>query len=101
MKFKKMIVEALNYYKLNNRKIKFQFIPKEYIVEFKINEDENDHRVLHISLTDKSKEVVGKVIKVYEECKDIMQKNISAEELETVRQVITKINQNINEELGE
>ena len=42
MKFKKMIVEALNYYKLNNRKIKFQFIPKEYIVEFKINEDEND-----------------------------------------------------------
>lgn len=66
-----------------------------------INEDENDHRVLHISLTDKSKEVVGKVIKVYEECKDIMQKNISAEELETVRQVITKINQNINEELGE
>ena len=66
-----------------------------------INEDENDHRVLHISLTDKSKEVVSKVISVYEECKDIMQKNISSEELEIVKQVIIKINQNINDELGE
>ena len=36
-KFKNLIVEALNYYKLNNKKVKFQFIPKEYIVPFKIN----------------------------------------------------------------
>jgi hypothetical protein len=43
MKFKNLIVEALNYFKLNNRKIKFQFIPKEYIVSFKVNEDENGH----------------------------------------------------------
>lgn len=42
-KFKKLIVEALNYYKLNNRRIKFQFIPKEYIIPFTINEDENGH----------------------------------------------------------
>lgn len=41
IKFKKLIVEALNYYKLNNKKIKFQFIPKEYIRTFKINEDEH------------------------------------------------------------
>lgn len=41
IKFKKLIVEALNYYKLNNRKVKFQFIPKEYIRTFKINEDEH------------------------------------------------------------
>ena len=40
MKFKRLIVEALNYFKLNNRKLRFQFIPKEYIVEFKVNEDE-------------------------------------------------------------
>ena len=45
MKFKKLIVEALNYFKLNNRKVKFQFIPKEYIIEFKVNEDENGHGV--------------------------------------------------------
>ena len=44
-KFKGLIVEALNYYKLNNKKIKFQFIPKEYISHFKINEDENGNGV--------------------------------------------------------
>ena len=44
-KFKNLIVEALNYYKLNNKKVKFQFIPKEYIVPFKINEDEDGHGV--------------------------------------------------------
>lgn len=45
IKFKKLIVEALNYYKLNNKRIKFQFIPKEYIIPFKVNEDENGHGV--------------------------------------------------------
>lgn len=45
IKFKKLIVEAINYYKLNNRRIRFQYIPKEYIVPFKINEDENGHGV--------------------------------------------------------
>lgn len=66
-----------------------------------VNEDENDHRVFHISLTEKSKEVIGKVINVYAECKDIMQKNISPDELEIVKKVISKMNQNINQELGE
>ena len=37
--FKELIVNALTYYKLNEKRIKFQFIPKEYIIEFKINED--------------------------------------------------------------
>lgn len=41
MKFKKLIVEALNYYKLNNQRLKFQFIPKEFIIPFTVNEDEN------------------------------------------------------------
>ena len=45
MKFKKLIVEALNYYKLNNKRLRFQFIPKEYIVPFKINTDENGNGV--------------------------------------------------------
>lgn len=42
-KFKKLIVEAINYYDLNDRKIRFQFIPKEYIFPFRINTDENNH----------------------------------------------------------
>lgn len=45
MKFKKLIVEALNYYKLNSKRIRFQFIPKEYIVPFKINTDEHGNGV--------------------------------------------------------
>lgn len=40
-KFKNLIVECLEYHKLHNRKIKFQFIPKEYIVPFKVNPDEH------------------------------------------------------------
>lgn len=43
IKFKDMIVDSINYFNLNNRKIRFQFIPKEYITEFKINEDEHGY----------------------------------------------------------
>ena len=39
--FKELIVEAIEYFNLNERKIRFQYIPAEYIVPFKINEDEN------------------------------------------------------------
>lgn len=40
-KFKSIIVEALNYYDLNEQAVKFQFIPKEYMVPFKIDVDED------------------------------------------------------------
>lgn len=39
--FKSLIVEAIEYYNLRERKIRFQYIPAEYIVAFKINEDED------------------------------------------------------------
>lgn len=38
-KFKKLIVNAIEYYNLNEKRIKFQFIPKEYVVHFKVNKD--------------------------------------------------------------
>lgn len=38
---KELIAEALMYYDLNSKKLKFQFIPAEYVCEFKVNEDEN------------------------------------------------------------
>jgi hypothetical protein len=41
VKFKETIVEAINYYNLNEKRLKFQFIPAEFIQEFKIDEDEN------------------------------------------------------------
>lgn len=66
-----------------------------------ITEDEKDHRILHISLTDKSNEVICKVNEVYAECKDIMQNGISSDELEVLKRVISKMNENINHELGE
>lgn len=44
-KFKKLIVEAINYYNLNERNIRFQFIPKEYIFPFKVNKDIDGHGV--------------------------------------------------------
>ena len=34
-------MEALNYYDLNEQAVKFQFIPKEYMVPFKIDVDED------------------------------------------------------------
>lgn len=40
IKFKEMIVEALNYYNLNEKRLKFLYIPVEYMQEFKIDEDE-------------------------------------------------------------
>lgn len=66
-----------------------------------VTEDENDHRILHISLTDKSNEVISKVTEIYAECREIMQRGISPEELEVIKRVILKMNDNINHELGE
>lgn len=64
-------------------------------------EDEDDHRILHIQLTGKSQEVVKRMIAIYEECKEIMQTGISQEELEVVKNVVLKMNENISRELGE
>lgn len=39
LKFKEAIVDCFNYYNLNENRVKMQFIPAEYIVRFKIDED--------------------------------------------------------------
>lgn len=67
----------------------------------KVTEDDNDHRIYHISLTEKSDEVISKVTKVYEECREIMQKGISEEELKVAKNVVLKMIENINCALGE
>ena len=41
IKFKDAIVNCFNYYNLKENKVRFQFIPAEYITAFKIDEDEN------------------------------------------------------------
>lgn len=52
LEFRKTIVAALEYYDLSNTRIHFQLIPKDYIVEFKINTDidGNGHSMLEPSL---------------------------------------------------
>ena len=64
-------------------------------------EDDADHRILHISLTDRSREVVEKIIRIYKECKEIMQQGISKEEIEILKRTVEKMNANISRELGE
>ena len=39
MKFKQAIVDCFSFYNLNEKRLKFQFIPADYIQEFKIDED--------------------------------------------------------------
>lgn len=39
LEFKKTIVDCIQYYNLNEKRLKFQFIPVDYITEFKIDED--------------------------------------------------------------
>lgn len=41
LKFKEAIVDCFNYYNLNENRIRMQFIPAEYIIQFKIDEDIN------------------------------------------------------------
>lgn len=66
-----------------------------------IVEDEDDRRILHIRLTEKSNDVINKMNQVYSDCKEIMQKGIDSDELTVVKRVIAKMNENINRELGE
>lgn len=40
-KLKELILNSLMYNDIYNRQLTFQFIPKEYITEFRVNEDEN------------------------------------------------------------
>lgn len=45
--------------------------------------------------------MVLEVAEIYDECKTVMQKGISSDEMLIVKNVIEKIIKNINEELGE
>lgn len=62
-------------------------------------EDKEDHRILHIILTKKAEEVVKKAEKLYENCKEIIQRDITDEEIRVLNCIIQKINYNINKEL--
>lgn len=62
-------------------------------------EDELDHRVVHISLEEKAYIIVEQVLHIYEECRNILQRNISPKEIAVMRKVLQKMNDNIEEEI--
>lgn len=43
VKFKRLIAQALNYYNLTQNRVRFQYVPAEYIVNFKVDKDVNGH----------------------------------------------------------
>lgn len=43
VKFKRLIAQAINYYNLSQNRVKFQYVPAEYIVNFKVDKDVNGH----------------------------------------------------------
>ena len=64
-----------------------------------MTEDENDHRIMRITLTQDSYKVISRVNDVYEQCKDVLLRGISDEEMHIFRKVIHKMNNNVDEEL--
>lgn len=66
----------------------------------KLMEDTKDHRIIHIELTQSANQIAQETIQMYEECKSILLKDISAEEFDLVKKVARKMVENINEVLG-
>ena len=74
----------------------------EHLLEkgfIKIHEDENDHRVMRISLTDDSYKLIDRINEAYEKCRTILLREISEDELHIFREVIHKMNNNVDGEL--
>lgn len=64
-----------------------------------MTEDENDHRILRITLTDDSYKVINSVNNAYEKCRCVLLQGISEEEQNIFSEVIHKMNNNVEGEL--
>ena len=62
-------------------------------------EDGQDHRLVHILLTEKAKGVVGGILDTYRNCRMIMMQNVTQEEIEVLQRVIGKMQASISKEL--
>lgn len=65
----------------------------------KLSGDPSDHRIMHISLTERTEGVVEEVLAVYQSCCQAMMRNISQEEHMLIHSLWTKVLSGINEEL--
>ena len=64
-----------------------------------MKEDEDDRRVMRITLTEASYKVIDKVNVAYEQCRQILTEGVSEEEVKVFRRVIRQMNDNVNGEL--
>ena len=94
----KAIVQRRHFSKAHISKSLENLCEKGFI---QIREENEDHRILHIVLTEQAKDIVEQMLQIYGECRDIVRQGISEEELQNVKIVLNKINDNINRELGE
>ena len=64
-----------------------------------LREDKEDHRKFHISLTESGVSVLHEFLKIRNECKEILFRNITQGEKAVLNQVLEKMQDNINIEL--
>ncbi|MDD3360795.1 MAG: winged helix DNA-binding protein [Hespellia sp.] len=65
-----------------------------------LTEDESDHRIVHISLTEKANQVVEDAMEIYEECRQIMFRGITEDQRVVMKQVMKQVSDNLRQELG-
>lgn len=66
-----------------------------------LEEDKKDHRRIHIFLTQEGHQVLAEFTEVRKQCKEILFRNITKEEMQVMMRVMEKMQQNVNEELDE
>lgn len=66
----------------------------------RLAEDSKDHRIMHIIIEKRAMDIIDKVDKVYCNCKDVIQKEITKDEISVLKSIIHKINDNVEKELN-
>lgn len=66
-----------------------------------LKEDEKDHRIYHLKITERACEVIKEFSLIHDECLAIIMNGISDEDKETIKRVMKKVFDNVNRELGE
>ena len=67
---------------------------------YNLAEDSKDHRIMHIIIEKRAMDIIDKVDKVYCNCKNVIQKEITKDEISVLKSIIHKINDNVEKELN-
>ncbi len=65
----------------------------------RLEEDKEDHRIIHICPTDAAKQVVEEFMKIHYECREILFYNVTEQEKEMIKKVFYKMQNNVSREL--